>query len=1021
MRGQSLPTSRPDHPLGGGRQHCGNRVKLNNVRIAVLVVPLLPLAGALLAEDVSFNRDVRPILSENCFKCHGPDSNARQAGLRLDRRDDALAAKAIVPGDLTASKLVQRIRATDARKMPPEWSNKKLSDEQRDLLATWIEQGGEFESHWSYIPPRRQSDETIDSLIGRKLAEQGLEPAAEADRRTLARRLSFDLTGLPPDPELVDEFVQSGARQAYADLLDKFLASPHFGERMAVHWLDLVRYADTVGYHNDLPVDIYPFRDYVIRAFNENKPFDEFTREQLAGDLLPASTVSQKVASGYNRLNRMTNEGGSQPKEYLAKYAADRVRNVSTVWLGSTLGCAECHDHKFDPFLAKDFYSMGAFFADIEEVGVYSGRKQFGPRIQVLSDDALREIATIDSKIAELKASGEGKNEASPANVAALGKHTRKAANSWRTLDPARVWLDCTDPDLKQEECERAGISEVGDGLVELSLTGKKKPTKAVERVEIELKGKPIRAVLFEAFVHEPFHKFSLTEFRVEMLGDGRPKRLEFSELLADFEGDNSLIRNTIDDSHKRFTAWSGDLCLEGERRAAFVLAEPIKPQAGQRLRITMKYDGPMVGRFRLSATDAAVPELPLSESVRKTLESDPSSEKALAEFERLTSSNSNWREIGRLERRKKQLVDWADWSITTQAIDQPREMRILGRGNWMDESGEIVEPQIPQFLGPIQTEGRLTRLDLANWLVDRKNPLTARVFVNRVWKVFFGTGLSKILDDIGSQGAPLAHQELLDWLAVEFMESGWDVKRLIRTMMMSQTYRRSSEPTQELLAADPYNRLHGRQQMQRLEAEFIRDNALAVSGLLNTKIGGRSSKPYQPEGYYKELNFPRRVYEADFNDRQHRRGLYTHWQRTFLHPSMMAFDAPAREECTAERSVSNTPLQSLALLNDPTYVEAAKAFAERILSEAPKSAEERIDFAFEEAFSRKASADEREILVELLDGQKERFSSERPRAEQLLATGLTAPDRRAKKAELAAWTSVARALMNKHEFVMRY
>ena len=991
------------------------------MRFGFLLVPLLALAAVLHAEDVSFNGDIRPILSENCYKCHGPDSNARQAGLRLDRRDDALASKAIVPGDLTASKLVGRIRATGAQKMPPEYSNKKLTDEQRDLLVQWVEQGADFESHWSYIPPKRAESATIDSLIGRELAEQGLAPATEADRRTIARRLSFDLTGLPPDPELVDEFASTDASQSYANLVDKFLASPHFGERMAVHWLDLVRYADTVGYHNDLPVDIYPFRDYVIRSFNQNKPFDEFTREQLAGDLLPNSTVWQKVASGYNRLNRMTNEGGSQPKEYLAKYAADRVRNVSTVWLGSTLGCAECHDHKFDPFLAKDFYSMGAFFADIEEVGVYSGRKQFGPRIQVLSDDSLREIKAIDSQIAELKAGGEGKHDASPANVAALGKHKRKVASSWRTLEPTRVWLDCSDPDFKQQECDRAEIDAVADGLVELSLTSKKKPTKAIERVEIELKGKPIRAILFEAFVHEPFHEFSLGEFRVELLGDGRPKRLEFSELLADFEGDRSLIRNTIDDGHKRFTAWSGDLCLEGERRAGFVLAQPIKPQAGQRLRITMKYDGPMVGRFRLSATDAAVPELPASESIQRALDRKPSSEKALKEFERVTSSNSNWQEIARLERRKKQLVDWADWSITTETVEEPREMRILGRGNWMDESGEIVEPQVPQFLGPIEAKERLTRLDLANWLVDRENPLTARVFVNRVWKVFFGTGLSKILDDIGSQGEPPVHEELLDWLAVEFVESGWDVKHLIRTMLMSETYRRSSEPTEQLLAADPYNRFHGRQQMQRLEAEFIRDNALAVSGLLNAKIGGRSAKPYQPEGYYKELNFPRRVYEADYNVSQHRRGLYTHWQRTFLHPSLMAFDAPAREECTAERPVSNTPLQSLALLNDPTYVEAAKAFAERILGEAPKSREGRIDFAFREVFSRTASADEQQILLDLLETQQKRFSAERPRAEQLLATGLASPQRRSKQSELAAWTSVARALMNKHEFVMRY
>ena len=441
-----------------------------------LLIVSLALAAHLPAETIRFNRDIRPILSQNCFQCHGPDANARQANLRLDRREDAIEAGAIIPGDTETSKLIARLYDPEpARAMPPVWSNKKLSGEQKTLLKRWVEQGAEYERHWAYIPPERSQapagPAAIDHLVNAKLEQNGLKPAAEADRRALMRRLSFDLTGLPPSADETRAFVNDQDPGAYEKLVGRLLDSPHFGERMAAHWLDLVRYADSIGYHSDVPINIYLYRDYVIRAFNQNKPFDEFTRENLAGDLLPNPTDMQRVASAYNRLNRMTNEGGAQAKEYRAKYATDRVRNLSTVWMGSTLGCAECHDHKFDPFASKDFYQMASFFADIEEVGVYSS--SFEPVIRVLSEDAKTELTSIQSQINGLRGQS-GKLKASQENLEEFRTHLRERMDDWTPIEPSRFWNDCDHPDIT--DCEDIKLSHGEDGFFRQTVTGEEKP-----------------------------------------------------------------------------------------------------------------------------------------------------------------------------------------------------------------------------------------------------------------------------------------------------------------------------------------------------------------------------------------------------------------------------------------------------------------------------------------------------------------------------------------------------------------
>jgi hypothetical protein len=766
-------------------------------------LPIVVLAGASHAQTIEFNRDVRPILSENCFACHGPDKNHRKAKLRLDVATSALAERegrfAIKPGQPDRSELVRRINAVGSKDlMPPGKSHKKLTSAEIEQLTKWIAQGAEYERHWSFTPPRARKlpvvrdaewcRNLVDFWVLSRLDREGLRPTEEANRSTLLRRVTFDITGLPPTPEEIDAFVSDRRADAFERVVDRLLGSKHYGERMAIYWLDLVRFADTVGYHGDQVHAIAPYRDWVIDAFNANMRFDQFTVEQLAGDLLPNATTAQKVATGYNRLLQTTHEGGAQAKEYLAIYAADRVRNFGSVWLGGTIGCAQCHDHKFDPYKAKDFYSLAAFFADVKELGDFKGSPNRNPT----------------------------------------------------TRPPELLILSATD----QKELD------------------------AVDRA--------IKAL----------HR-----------GDKKERQV-----------------------------------LQRKRKAVAA--------RGRRTMITV---------------------------------------------------------------------------ATT-----PRTTRVLPRGNWLDATGEIVQPAVPHFLRQIDTGGRrATRLDLARWLVSSDNPKTARVFVNRLWYLFFGKGLSSRLMDLGAQGEWPVHPELLDSLAREFMRSGWDIQHIVRLIVTSSAYRQSSTTTATRRERDPQNRLVARQSRWRLPAEMIRDNALSVSGLLVRSIGGDSVKPYQPAGYYGHLNFPQRTYRQHADQRQWRRGVYMHWQRQFLHPALLAFDAPTREECTAERAVSNTPQAALTLLNDPTFVEAARAFGARMFREA-KDDESRLIRGFRLATSRRPRAVELDPLRSLLRRHRRAYRADPAAAHKLASVGLSPVPRDIDVAELAAWTSIARVLLNLSETTNR-
>jgi mono/diheme cytochrome c family protein len=790
-----------------------------------LTVAIWPHPSAPAAEAIRFDRDILPVLAENCFACHGPDAGHRQADLRLDTFAGATAdrdgARAIKPGNPQASELLTRIHSTDPDVvMPPPDSNKRLRDAEKALLEQWIAAGAAYDAHWAYKPltrpdvpasvsPSGLPGHPIDAFVDARLATEGLSPLPEADRTTLARRVAIDLTGLPPEPAAIDAFLADPSPDAYERMVDRLLASSHHAERLAAWWLDLVRYGDSVGYHGDQEIAMWPYRDWVINAFAANMPFDQFTREQLAGDLIPDATRDQKIAAAYNRLNLMSAEGGGQDKEYHAKYASDRVRATSGVWLGSTLGCAECHDHKFDPFTTRDFYAFAAFFADVQERGIYHGA----------GDNGL-----------------------------------------WGEM----MWLPS--------------------------------PEQAAKQADLEAQVAAAKAAVEAAN------------------GDG-PRDEAAAEL-------------------KR---------LEGELKAA-IDAQPRMPAT---------VSGP------------------------------------------------------------------------------PRVVRVLPRGNWMNDSGEIVAPAPPAFLPaasrptPASADERLSRLDLARWMTAQENPLVPRVLANRLWAICFGQGVSRHLDDHGSQGEPPSHPELLDWLACELRDGdgddgSWDIRRVLRMIVTSAAYRRSSDSPAGVIERDPENRLLARQNRHRIDAEMVRDTALAAGGLLARQVGGRSVRPYQPEGYWDYLNFPKRTYQADTGESLYRRGLYVHWQRQYLHPAMMVFDAPSREECTARRPRSSTPLQALVLLNDPEFVEAARALAAKTLAEGGGDLLSRARFMLRRAVGRVPTEDEVGVVADLVERHRQLLAADAPAANEMLAIGALPPPAGIDPIEMAAWTSAARAVLNLHETYTR-
>lgn len=993
-------------------------------------------------QTIKYNRDIRPILSENCFFCHGPDKNKRQAGLRLDIRSEAVARFAIVAGKPEKSRLLQRVNTNQtALLMPPPSSHKKLNQEQKRLLSRWITQGAPYEAHWSYAPLTRPSvpktvlqgfpqRNEIDAFIHAKLREKKLLPSREAERTMLVRRVFLDLTGLPPTSDEVKSANSDASPNWYEKLVDRLLASPHYGERMAVPWLDLARYADTVGFHGDQNVPVWAYRDYVINAFNTNKPFDKFTVEQLAGDLLPNTTVEQKVASGYNRLNMMTREGGAQPKEYLAKYTADRVRTVGMTWMGSTLGCAECHDHKYDPFTAKHFYQMGAFFADIQQWGVYhdygytpnpdlrgfSNDHPFPPEMEVESSYLKQRINRLQTRIREV--AKQSANAISTTDFEAW----RTDSITYLQRNPSG-WSVVLNPTLRSYTGGAPHTQHPIESDGSLILKGDK-PT------EFQLQFKPdSRRVASLKLELEPTARNGTTTLKLTIQvqrSNGKVERVNVRHAWADrYEPQYANGFEIIGIQR----GWRLALPkLTGKATSLWLLDQPVNLGDGDNLQVLA--EGVPLGTFRL-ATAPFVPENPNSTQIAESLQA--SLERADREPERTTALRAHllgtgWNAEGfaTAKRIERDILECRNGKFPTlvSVSVKPMTVRVLARGNWQDETGEIVNPGIPAFLvqGQPSPQGkRLSRLDLANWLTAKDNPLTARVFVNRLWKLFYGNGLSAQVEDYGAQGDYPSHPELLDWLAVEFRDKGWDIKRIVRLMVTSATYRQSSNLRPELLANDPNNRFLASQNPRRLEAEFIRDTALASAGLLVKDMFGPPVMPYQPDGYYAALQFPDRRYIAHNDERQYRRGVYMHWQRTFLHPMLLNFDAPTREDCIAIRTAANTPQQALTLLNDPSMLEAARAFAANLLNEKNSTDAKRIETAYLRTLGRMPKPKEKESLLTFLGKVRNEYQNRPEDAAKLLKVGYAPVPTGLDTLELASWTNVCRVFLNLQETITRY
>ena len=960
-------------------------------------------------KDIEFNRHIRPILSNNCFFCHGPDKEKREGDLRLDIREDAIEAFAFVPGNTEDGELLHRIFSDNPKEVMPEpKSNKSLSETEKLILKRWIAEGAVYESHWSYNPVKRPTQNGIDEIVSQRLKEKRLKPSSEARKETLIRRVSLDLIGLPPSAEEVKAFVNDQRPDAYERLVDRLLESKHYGEKMAIHWLDAVRYADTVGYHGDQERDATPFRDYVIKSFNENKPYDQFTREQLAGDLLPNPTIEQLVAASYNRLNQISREGGIQDKEYVKKYQSERVRTTATTWLGSTMACAECHDHKFDPFTTKDFYSVAAFCADILEKGAYTGDGSYQEDVSKYLGGPTKHEGWFGPEVSVPNYVFHENPEAVKKAIA--GKEQFMATGSPEAISEYEQWLQL-----------QSSLAEDNTPLdTKFAYTNAHHKTTKTESIDIlsyPYGLEKLASIEFDARIALYSGPLGI-EIRYELNGQMLKKAYHLGD---NFEGelDNQSNTPVVKATPLLYKGVWHPISLRRDTldlpdTAKLVSILPLKGTAGgfRNFRIRTLRQGSQFG----------VLSKPGQKSLAAILDNHADIE-AQVQLKReffIHHSNTFAKQREEIDGLKNELYGNRYTPLTVSA--QPREVKVLPRGNWMDESGETVLPASPSFLpNAIESSDsqRLNRLDLARWIVNPQNPLTARTFVNRVWAMYFGTPLSNAPEDLGLQGEYPPYPELLDWLAAEFVDSGWDIKHLVREIVSSATYRQSSDVSEKLYEIDPYNRFLARQSPIRLSAEIIRDNSLKISGLLNTKMGGPSAKPYQPQGHYRNLNFPIRQYAHDTDQNQYRRGDYIHWQRTFLHPMLTAFDAGGRDECIVKRDLSNTPIQALNLLNDPTQVEAAKALAEILMKE--KSDQARIETAYQHALARRPTAKERKTLKAFINRERKRFENKENQTDAFLSIGLKSPDPNHPPVELAALTSMSRAILNLHETITRY
>jgi mono/diheme cytochrome c family protein len=1075
-----------------------------------------------LPQTVEFNRDIRPILSDTCYKCHGPDKAKRKADLRLDTEAGAKAKLddgfVIVPGNPAKSELIRRITTSDEDdRMPPADSGRQLTPRQRELLRRWIEQGAKWEAHWSFIEPKRPAVPTIadcglriadfpagvrpedwsanpiDGFILKKMTESGLVPSREATPEQLIRRMTLDLTGLPPTPAETDAFVAESIRNpqsAIRNLADRLLASPAFGERMASRWLDAARYADTSGYQSDGERSMWRWRDWVIDAFNHNMPFDQFTIEQLAGDLLPpiagspGATRAQRIATGFNRNHRGNAEGGIVPEEYAAEYVVDRVDTTATVWLGLTMGCARCHDHKYDPVTQREFYGVFAFFNNVPEHGRAVKIGNSPPVLTAPTDAQERELAKLEKQLADAETR---LHELEPQITVAQTEWEKSLATApavqWTVTDglQARFELDgkltstATSPPAKFAGGE--DLFAPGRGWLAAALDGKR----FIDCGDVGDFGF--------------FDKFTLTAWIQPRGNEGGAilsrmvEQAEDSAFASDSEGYSvhlkagrvqvHLTKRWLDDALRVETEaalapeqWDHvAVVYDGSRLASgvriFIDGQPQKTrvlldqlnqtfQTKQPLRIgagggpANRFHG-LVGDVRVYGRTLSVEEIGIVATTKSVTElaAIPAAKRTADQAAKLRScflaehAPAPFREAQKnaaaLRGQRAKFVEGLPTVMVMEEMAAPRETFVLKRGEY-DKRGERVTPGVPASLPPLPADAVRNRLGFARWLVSPENPLTARVAVNYQWQMLFGTGLVKTAEDFGSQGEPPSHPEVLDWLATEFVRTGWDVKQLLKTIVTSATYRQSSARSPVRSSAfrrpaevgtpneppeggtpndrDPDNRLLARGPRVRLPAEMIRDQALAVSGLLVHEIGGPSVKPYQPPGLWKELSGT--DYVQDHGDALWRRSLYTFWKRTSPQPTMTTFDAAGREMCSVRPSRTDTPLQALALMNDVTFVEAARCLAQRVMREGGATPEERVRLAFRLVLARAPKPPEMRVLLDDLHDHLARFRGDAKAAQSLISAGEAPRDAKLDAAELAAYTAVAGLILNLDEAITK-
>lgn len=1043
----------------------------------ILFFALLLLAALERGEAAppNFTRDIQPIFAEKCYQCHGPDAAARKAELRWDQMDDAIAKGEIIPGNPTASPLIARIQSADDRlRMPPSKSNKVLTDREKGLLADWVASGAKHAAHWAFLPivkppiPDAGADgssvSVIDAFILSRLKREGLTPARETGRDVLLRRLSFDLTGLPPAIEELNDFLADASPDYYEKAVDRLLASPRFGERMAANWLDVARYADTFGYQNDREMHVWPWRDWVIQAYNQNMPYDEFITEQLAGDLMEKPTAKQKLATAFNRLHRQTNEGGSVEEEFRLEYVADRTEVLGTATLGLTLECARCHDHKFDPTSQKEFYQLSAFFCSIDESGQYSHFTETAPTpaMMLFEPGQLEALARFKLKV--------GARIAAMKSADQIGTYRflKWAAKPERSLPIRKPLIQLSfdaPPDggkIPNDADPAAPASVSGPYVAEDSPWGKAAVFDGDNSVAVEKLGNFERS--------DPF------TICMRLLATVREPRMVLchrSEAALDAASRGYELR--LDDGHAVFGLihfWPGDaLCVR--------TAEPIP--TGQWVHLAASYDGSSApsgvkiyvngksvpleilrdGLYRtIRYGSGATPALRLGARFRdngfkggrlddfRVYDSElsaveieslasgvPADDLIAAAFKRPAGAPANVmearsaymmavdeplaklrEELRSARTEEAQFTETIPQIMVMKELLQPRQTHVLGRGNYLDKK-EAVTPETPKFLPPFPDGAPRNRLGLAKWLFLPEHPLTARVAVNRLWAQLFGRGLVPTPEDFGVQGESPVYPELLDYLAVRYRELKWDTKGILREMVLSSAYRRSSEASSETIRRDPENALLARGSRHRLAAEEIRDAALAASGLLSPRIGGPSVKPYQPEGIWKDSSGVE--YVQDKGESLYRRSVYTFLKRTTPPPSMLIFDSTSRETCLARRERTETPLQALELLNDPQFVEAARALAQRALAcnhgdDAPAAG-----MIFQSLTSRRASQQQMEILLTAQKEQKEWFSTHAEQAAAYLKTGESPVDAGQDAVQLAAMTAIAQLVMNYDEFQM--